>query len=93
MQAPSLDRLVQGQASEIESEVNIVMRQREKIVNNLHDITGRDTALLNEDLNRDFYLTAYEAREYGLIDRVLQPKGLDVKPIYENNLFAPSPSF
>mmetsp|Transcript_8286 Transcript_8286/g.37007 ORF Transcript_8286/g.37007 Transcript_8286/m.37007 type:complete len:253 (-) Transcript_8286:2236-2994(-) len=91
IQAPSMDNVVRGQADQIASEVKIVLRQREKIVNGLHDITGRDKNLIDEEVNRDFYLTAYEAREYGLIDRILQPKVKDSAPIYQDSLYTPAP--
>mmetsp|Transcript_8285 Transcript_8285/g.37006 ORF Transcript_8285/g.37006 Transcript_8285/m.37006 type:complete len:92 (-) Transcript_8285:2232-2507(-) len=86
-----MDNVVRGQADQIASEVKIVLRQREKIVNGLHDITGRDKNLIDEEVNRDFYLTAYEAREYGLIDRILQPKVKDSAPIYQDSLYTPAP--
>eukprot|EP00188_Purpureofilum_apyrenoidigerum_P004450 Plantae.Rhodophyta-Purpureofilum_apyrenoidigerum.ctg505.p1 GENE.Plantae.Rhodophyta-Purpureofilum_apyrenoidigerum.ctg505~~Plantae.Rhodophyta-Purpureofilum_apyrenoidigerum.ctg505.p1 ORF type:complete len:250 (+),score=48.82 Plantae.Rhodophyta-Purpureofilum_apyrenoidigerum.ctg505:139-888(+) len=97
VQAPSMDNMVRGQADTIAAEVKIVLRQREKIVNVLHNITGRDKDRIKKEVDRDFYLTAYEAREYGLIDRVLQPKKTsDIKPIYNDPLFTPvksGPSF
>ena len=40
----------------------------------LAQMTGNTYDKVAEDLNRDFYLSAFEAREYGLIDKVLIPE-------------------
>lgn len=61
----------QGQASEIE----ITARQIIKIKNNLNQIianhTGQALDKVEKDTDRDFYLSAQEAKEYGVIDEVI----------------------
>jgi ATP-dependent Clp protease, protease subunit len=61
----------QGQASEIE----ITARQIIKIKNNLNQIianhTGQPMEKVEKDTDRDFYLSAPEAKEYGVIDEVI----------------------
>ncbi len=61
----------QGQASEIE----ITARQIIKIKGSLNEIlskhTGQPIARVEKDTDRDFYMTAAEAKEYGLIDEVI----------------------
>jgi len=65
---------VQGQATEIE----ITAKQIIKIKNKLNDIlakhTGKPLSQIEKDTDRDFYLSAEEAREYGLIDQVIEHK-------------------
>lgn len=73
LQAPSLFDTVRGQASDVQIEVQNVLRQRERIIEGLHHFTGRSHEELKKDLSRDMYLTAPEARTYGLIDKVLMP--------------------
>jgi len=74
IQAPGLPDLTRGVASEVALEVYEVLRQRDRIIEGFHRMTGRPIEQLRKDFNRDLYLTAYEAREYGLIDSILQPK-------------------
>jgi len=65
---------VQGQAIEIE----ITAKQIIKIKNKLNEILAKHTGKLldqiEKDTDRDFYLSAKEAKEYGLIDRVIDQK-------------------
>lgn len=75
LQNPSLPDTVRGQASDVEIEVKNILRQRDRIVNGFHEFTGRSKEQIEKDLSRDMYLTAPEAREYGLIDKVLVPSG------------------
>lgn len=74
LQSPSLPDVVRGQASDVEIEVRNIMSQRDRIIDGLHDFTGRSQDELRKDLSRDMYLTAPEARTYGLIDQVLMPQ-------------------
>jgi len=63
---------VRGQASEIE----ITAKQILKIKKNLNQIlsshTGKSIKQIEKDTDRDFYLSAQEAKEYGLIDEVIK---------------------
>lgn len=74
LQAPSLPDVVRGQASDIQIEVGNILKQRDRMVDGLQDFTGRSADELRKDLSRDMYLTAPEARTYGLIDKVLLPQ-------------------
>lgn len=73
LQSPSLPDAVRGQASDVQIEVQNILKQRDRIINGLHEFTGRSRDQLRKDLARDMYLTAPEARTYGLIDKVLMP--------------------
>jgi len=63
----------QGQATDIEIQAKEILRQREKINNILAEHTGQPLETIERDIERDFYLTAEAALEYGLIDKVLEP--------------------
>ena len=60
-----------GQASDIQ----ITAREIRKIKNELDNIiaehSGKDPAQIAKDRDRDFWMTAQEAKEYGLVDEVL----------------------
>ncbi|CAN8066265.1 unnamed protein product [Agarophyton chilense] len=74
LQSPSLLDTVRGQASDVAIEVRNILNQRNRIIDGLNQFTGRSTDQLKKDLSRDMYLTAPEARTYGLIDNVLMPQ-------------------
>ncbi len=64
----------EGQASDI----LIAAREIEKTRKELYDIlsyhTGKDVALIEKDGDRDYWMTSYEARDYGMIDDVMEAK-------------------
>nr|WP_290669367.1 ATP-dependent Clp protease proteolytic subunit [Ardenticatena sp.] len=60
-----------GQASDIAIHAQEILRLREKLNRFLAERTGQPLQRIEEDTNRDFFLSAEEAREYGLIDEVL----------------------
>jgi len=86
IQAPSLPDGVQGQAEDVAIEVRHTLNMRDKYARGLERSTGRNYDLIMEDLKRDFYLTAYEAREYGVIDLVLPPKEVAARQVYASGL-------
>ena len=61
----------QGQASDIAIQAKEILRVKDKINQILADHTGQDLAKIQEDTDRDFFMSGEEAREYGLIDRVM----------------------
>lgn len=73
LQAPQMFDAVRGQASDVAIEVRQILKQRERMIEGLCKFTGRSHEEVKKDLQRDMYLTAPEAREYGLIDQVLMP--------------------
>ena len=64
----------QGQATEIEIAARHILNTREKLNKILAERTGQPLERIEKDTDRDNYLTAEEAKEYGLIDDVLQPE-------------------
>lgn len=71
----------QGQAVDIEIEARRIMRERERLNEILSKHTGQPIDRIIHDTDRNYYMDAPAAVEYGLIDEVLQPvKGkLEVK--------------
>lgn len=61
----------QGQASDIEIHAKRILRLREKINRIYAERTGQSLEKIQRDTDRDKFLTAEEAKEYGLIDEVL----------------------
>ena len=66
----------QGQASEIEITAKQIIKIKNKLNNILAKHTGKPLEKIENDTDRDFYLTAQEAKEYGIIDQVIEPKHL-----------------
>jgi ATP-dependent Clp protease protease subunit len=75
---PALSGGQGGQASDLEIQANEVMRMREWLENTLSDHSGRTPEQVSNDIERDNILTAAQAKEYGLIDEVLEPR--KIKP-------------
>jgi ATP-dependent Clp protease protease subunit len=62
-----------GQASDIEIQAREILRLKERLNLILSTHTGQDLETIERDTNRDFYLDAKSAAEYGLVDQVLVP--------------------
>lgn len=65
---------VEGQASDIAIEATEILRTREVLYKILSDRTGKAIKQIEKDADRDKYFTAKEAREYGLIDKVISKR-------------------
>ena len=63
----------QGQATEIEIQAREILRLREELNDILARHTGQPVARIQEATERDRYMTAEQAKEFGLIDEVLGP--------------------
>ena len=63
-----------GTAADIEIQVNEILRLKKRLYEILADHTGKTVDQLEEDSERDYWLSAQEAKEYGIIDNVLDPK-------------------
>ena len=60
-----------GQATDIEIQAREILRLRDKINSILAANTGQDMATIARDTDRDNYMTAQEAKDYGLVDEVM----------------------
>lgn len=68
-----------GQASDIEIQAREILRQRDLLNQILANRTGQPLDRIEEDTDRDFYMTAQQAKDYGLIDDVLTPPAKEDK--------------
>ena len=59
------------QASDIEIEAREILRMKEMLNRSLSDMSGQSFDKIEKDTDRDYFLSAEEAKEYGLIDRVI----------------------
>jgi len=63
---------VQGQASDIEIQAKEILRLKDHLAHILSLHTGQSIETIENDTNRDFYLDAQGAVDYGLVDRVME---------------------
>ena len=59
------------QASDIEIEAREILRMKEMLNRSLADMSGQSFDKIEKDTDRDYFLSADEAKDYGLIDRVI----------------------
>ena len=64
----------QGQATEIEIAAREILKTRERLNQMLADATGQPLSRIELDTERDYYLTAEEAKAYGLVDDVISKR-------------------
>jgi ATP-dependent Clp protease protease subunit len=67
---------VEGQVTDIEIQAKEIVRLRLELNNILVDHTGQNLETIEKDTERDFWMTADEAKGYGVIDEVLLPRRL-----------------
>ena len=65
---------LQGQATEIKIHADHLVRTREKLNKFLSERTGKPLEVIERDTERDNYMTAQEALEYGLIDGIMDKR-------------------
>ena len=63
-----------GQATDIELEAKEIMRMKDMLIGIMAENSGQPIEKVKEDCERDHYLSAKEAMEYGLIDKVVERK-------------------
>lgn len=62
---------IQGQAVDIEIHAREILRMKQLIVDILAQHTGQKPERIEEDIDRDFIMTATQAKEYGIVDEVI----------------------
>jgi len=65
----------QGQATDIEIHAREILRLRADLNRVLAERTGQPLDKIERDTERDFFMSAGEAAEYGLIDKVIDKRG------------------
>jgi ATP-dependent Clp protease protease subunit len=64
----------QGQATEIEIQAREILKTREQLNKILAERTGQPLDRIERDTERDYYMSAEESKEYGLIDQVISKR-------------------
>lgn len=64
---------IQGVAADISIHAKEILKMRDKINEILANHTGKPMERIQKDTDRDYFMSAEEAREYGLIDEVIVP--------------------
>ena len=64
----------QGQASDVERQVEFMFKLKKRLNGILAFHTGKSVEQVNKDADRDYYMTAEEAKEYGLVDEVVKSR-------------------
>ena len=65
-----------GQATDIRIHADRIIKMREKLNTLMSEQTGKSIEIINKDTERDFFMTAHEAKEYGLVDSVMFKHGV-----------------
>jgi len=73
----------QGQATDVDIQAKEILRLREDLNQILVTHTEKPVEQIQRDTDRDFYMSGEQAKEYGLIDEVIQERGADrpLKPV------------
>ena len=70
----------QGQATDIEIQAKEILYLKQKLNQHLADHTGQPLSRIEEDTERDFFMSSEEAKDYGLIDQVIARKPSATNP-------------
>ncbi len=70
----------EGQAADIRIQADEIIRNRAYLNKILRDATGKTMNVIERDTDRDFFMSAKEAKDYGIIDEVLAPRSASAKP-------------
>jgi ATP-dependent Clp protease protease subunit len=62
---------ITGQAEDVRIQAEEVLRDKARLNNIIAKCTGKDAKLVSEDTERDYYMSAEEALEYGIVDEIL----------------------
>jgi ATP-dependent Clp protease protease subunit len=65
----------QGQATDVDIQAREILRLREELNRILMEHSGKSLDQIERDTERDFYLSGWQAKEYGLVDEVIASRG------------------
>lgn len=71
---PSISGGLQGQATDIKIHSDWMDKTKEKLNNIYSNLTGQPVDKIKADMERDYYMTAEQAKAYGLIDEILSDR-------------------
>jgi len=64
----------QGQATDIDIQAREILRLKEKLNEILADLTGQNLEKIQADTERDYYMSAQQAKDYGIIDEIINKR-------------------
>jgi ATP-dependent Clp protease protease subunit len=64
----------QGQASDVERQVDYMFKLKKRLIRILSQHTGKSEDQVRLDSDRDYYMSAAEAKSYGLVDEVIKSR-------------------
>jgi ATP-dependent Clp protease, protease subunit len=74
----------QGQATDIAIQAKEILYHKQRLNQLLADHTGQSIERIAEDTERDFFMSSEEAKDYGLIDQVIDRKPSALRPVVVN---------
>jgi ATP-dependent Clp protease, protease subunit len=69
---PSIHGYIQGQATDLEIQANEIQKTKDQLIKFYTDATGKNAKTIAKALDRDSWLTAEEALEFGLLDGIIE---------------------
>lgn len=70
----------QGQATDIEITARHILATRERLNKILSKATGQPLSKIEKDVERDYFMSAEEAKKYGIVDDIFSGKGATIPP-------------
>lgn len=70
----------QGQVTDVEIHAREMLRMKDTLNKSLAEHTGKDVEEISKDCERDYFMSASEAKDYGLIDNVVVSRPVELKP-------------
>lgn len=71
----------EGQAADIEISAKHILMSKEKLKRMLAERTGQKETKVEQDMDRDYYMSAEEAKKYGIVDKIMKSKKSLKKPV------------
>lgn len=68
---PSISGVIQGQASDLEIQADEIAKTRDRLVSLYVEKTGKSKKAIEKAIDRDFWMSAQEALEFGLLDKIV----------------------
>lgn len=68
---PSIGGVIQGQATDLDIQAREILKSRARLVKLYMEATGKDYATIDRAIDRDTWMTAGEAKDYGLLHKII----------------------
>jgi ATP-dependent Clp protease protease subunit len=66
----------QGQASDIEISAKHILKTKDALIKSMSEMTGQKEDKVHKDMDRDYFMSAKEAKEYGIVDEIVKTKAI-----------------